>query len=108
MYGNYGSTAVNAMKSNGKPGPIMETEYARDEAPRRVWDKFSPPDYDYVNKYISKGGKSDGYDVWNKTQEEASVDNVREYNGYYANRNGYGSSIYSLFAGALLRSNKKW
>lgn len=98
MYGNYGANAVNAMKSNGKMGPIMETEYARDEAPRRVWDKFSPPDYDYVNKFISKGGKADGYDVWNKSQEEASVDNVREYNGYYANRNGYGSSIYSAAA----------
>ncbi len=98
MYGNYGANAVNAMKSNGIMGPIMETEYARDEAPRRVWDKFSPPDFDYVNKFISKGGKLDGYDVWNKSQEEASVDNVREYNGYYSNRNGYGSSIYSAAA----------
>ena len=98
MYGNYGSKAKSAMADNGKPGPIMETEYARDESPRRVWDKFSPPDFDYVNKYISNGGKSDGYDVWNKSQEEAAVDNVKEYYGYYANRNGYGSSIYSAAA----------
>ena len=98
MYGNYGTNAKSAMNSNGKSGPIMETEYARDESPRRVWDKFSPPDFDYVNKYITKGGKSDGYDVWNKSQEEASVDNVKEYYGYYANRNGYGSSIYSAAA----------
>ena len=68
MYGNYAEDAVKAMKSNGKPGPIMETEYARDESPRRVWDVYSPPDYDYVNKFISKGGKMDGYDVWDKTQ----------------------------------------
>lgn len=98
MYGNYGTNAVNAMNSNGKPGPIMETEYARDEAPRRVWDLYSPPDFDYVNKYLSAGGKLDGYDVWNLTQEEASVRNVREYYGYYANRNGYGDSIYSAAA----------
>ena len=98
MYGNYGSKAKSAMETNGKLGPIMETEYARDESPRRVWDKFSPPDFDYVNKFISKGGKSDGYDVWNKSQEEAAVDNVKEYYSYYANRNGYGSSIYSAAA----------
>ena len=98
MYGNYGAAAVNAMKANGKMGPIMETEYARDESPRRVWDVYSPPDFDYVNKFISKGGKADGYDVWNKTQEQATVDNVREYNGYYANRAGAGNSIYSAAA----------
>jgi beta-galactosidase len=28
--------------------PIIESEYTRDEAPRRVWDDFSPPDFDYV------------------------------------------------------------
>lgn len=29
--------------------PIIESEYTRDEAPRRVWDDFSPPDFDYVH-----------------------------------------------------------
>jgi beta-galactosidase len=28
--------------------PIIECEYTRDEAPRRVWDNYSPPDYGYV------------------------------------------------------------
>jgi beta-galactosidase len=28
--------------------PIIECEYTRDEAPRRVWDKYSPPDHGYV------------------------------------------------------------
>ncbi len=28
--------------------PIIESEYTRDEAPRRVWDKYSPPDFGYV------------------------------------------------------------
>ena len=29
--------------------PIIESEYTRDEAARRVWDDFSPPDFDYVH-----------------------------------------------------------
>jgi beta-galactosidase len=28
--------------------PIIESEYTRDEAPRRVWDTASPPDFGYV------------------------------------------------------------
>ncbi|HEX8627326.1 MAG TPA: glycoside hydrolase family 2 TIM barrel-domain containing protein [Catenuloplanes sp.] len=27
--------------------PLIESEYTRDEAPRRVWDAFSPPDFGY-------------------------------------------------------------
>lgn len=99
MYG--GTTdkgAIAAMKKNGIMGPIMETEYARNESPRRIWDLYSPPDFDYVNKFISKGGKSDGYDVWNDTQESITVSNVKEYNQYYVNRAGAGNSIYSAAA----------
>ncbi|MGM9938094.1 MAG: glycoside hydrolase family 2 TIM barrel-domain containing protein, partial [Candidatus Ornithomonoglobus sp.] len=102
MYGNYAESAINAMKTNGIMGPIMETEYARGESPRRVWDLYSPPDFDYVNKLVYKdgvtGNKLDGYDVWNATQEEMTVSNVAEYNGYYANRAGYGKSLYSAAA----------
>ncbi|MGN1114945.1 MAG: stalk domain-containing protein [Candidatus Ornithomonoglobus sp.] len=92
-------TAPSAMAQNGKYGPIMETEYARDEAPRRVWDDYSPPDYDYVNKYISSGGKEDGYDVWDHTQESITVANVKDYgSNFYANRAGQGKSMYSAAA----------
>ncbi|MBQ3462514.1 MAG: hypothetical protein IJH36_05275, partial [Clostridia bacterium] len=107
MYGNYASSAIHASQSNATNhnikintlGPMMETEYARDESPRRVWDLYSPPDYDYVNKFISKGGKYDGADVWNKTQEQITVDNVREYsNNYYQKRMGSGNNIYSATA----------
>ncbi len=102
MYGNYAQSAINSMKANGIMGPIMETEYARGESPRRVWDLYSPPDYDYVNKLVYKNGstgnKLDGYDVWNATQEEMTVSNITEYNGYYANRAGYGNSVYSAAA----------
>ncbi|ADJ49535.1 beta-galactosidase [Amycolatopsis mediterranei S699] len=27
--------------------PVIECEYTRDEAPRRVWDNYSPPDFGY-------------------------------------------------------------
>ena len=93
--------AIAAMKENGKMGPIMETEYSRNEAPRRVWDLYSPPDYDYVNKQVYRDGaayKRDGYDYWSQTQEEISIANIRDYNGYYSNRAGSGLSIYSAAA----------
>lgn len=99
MYGNYAANAKKAMTSNGIMGPIMETEYARDESPRRVWDDFSPPDYDYVNKTLTNGkSKEDGYDAHDQTQEQITVNNVREYNGYYTNRAGQGQSLYSAEA----------
>ena len=94
-------SAINSMKQNGKMGPIMETEYARNESPRRVWDIYSPPDYDYVNKQVYRNDgayKRDGYDYWSQTQEEAALANIREYNGYYSNRAGNGASIYSAAA----------
>jgi beta-galactosidase len=28
--------------------PLIECEYTRDEAPRRVWDTYSPPDFGYL------------------------------------------------------------
>ena len=30
--------------------PVVETEYDRTETPRRVWDKFSPPDFGQLGK----------------------------------------------------------
>lgn len=34
--------------------PIIESEYLRDEAPRRIWDKFSPDDNFWNNPNLSK------------------------------------------------------
>ncbi|SFD27875.1 glycoside hydrolase family 2 protein [Algibacter pectinivorans] len=34
--------------------PIIESEYMRDEAPRRIWDKFSPDDNFWNHKNINK------------------------------------------------------
>lgn len=99
MYGNYASNAKSSMTSNGIMGPIMETEYAREESPRRVWDDYSPPDYDYVNKALwGDVSKLDGYDAHDLTQEDITVKNVKEYNNYYSNRAGFGLSLYSAEA----------
>ena len=101
MLHNYGEAAKEAMAANGKYGPIMETEYNREEAPRRVWDDYSPPDYDYVNKYLGPGAsKEDYHDVWDMTQEDLSISAVRSYSGFYNGRVGGadGSNIYSAAA----------
>ena len=34
--------------------PVVETEYDRTETPRRVWDKFSPPDFGSLGKQAAK------------------------------------------------------
>ena len=38
---------------------LIETEYARDEAPRRVWDDYSPPDFDYRNVFTGSTGQKE-------------------------------------------------
>jgi len=50
--------------------PTVEGEYNREESPRRVWDDFSPPDFDY------KGGKGQTYDL---TSEQFAVNQVAQY-----------------------------
>jgi beta-galactosidase len=34
--------------------PVVETEYDRTETPRRVWDRFSPPDFGSLGKQAAK------------------------------------------------------
>lgn len=99
MLHGHGETAKTAMDANKKWGPIVETEYNREEAPRRVWDDYSPPDYDYVNKHTG-GSKVDYGDVWDLTQEDLSLTAVRSYAGFYNKRVGGsdGSDIYSAIA----------
>ncbi|MBQ2664012.1 MAG: hypothetical protein IJG16_07695, partial [Clostridia bacterium] len=99
MLHNYEGSAREAMAQNGKFGPIMETEYNREEAPRRVWDDYSPPDYDYVNKYTA-ASKIDGGDYWDLTQEDLSLSAVKSYAGFYNSRVGgsNGNNYYSAIA----------
>ncbi len=104
MIYRYDSAAKASMNQIGRQMPMVETEFKRDEAPRRVWDDFSPPDYDYVNKWLGSGAKkTDGYDIWDLNQEEMSVTLANEGDGYsyfYNNRVGgsAGTDYYSAAA----------
>lgn len=105
MIYRYDEWAKSSMASCGNFVPMIETEYKRDESPRRVWDDFSPPNYDYVNKWLGDGAKKkDGYDVWDQTQEEFSVYQASAYDGYsyfYNNRVG-GDTGKDYYSGAAI------
>lgn len=95
--------AYASMQSTGNYIPMVETEYHRNEAPRRVWDDYSPPYYDYVNKWLGAGGsKTDGYDMWDQTQEDFSRSMLGSgdcYSYFYNNRvGGSGKNYYSAAA----------
>ncbi len=101
MLNRNASAAKTSMQSaNNKYMPIMETEYARDEAPRRVWDDYSPPDYDYKNRWLNGADKEDGYDMWDETSEDFARINASAYNEFWAGRVGGGGS--ELYAGAAI------
>lgn len=99
MVYRYDSHAKRTMDEMGFHVPILETEYKRDEAPRRVWDDYSPPFFDYSNKWLGAGArKADGYDVWDETQEEFCTLAASDNDGYayfYNNRIGSGYNYYS-------------
>ena len=99
MIYRHGAKALESMKALNKYLPVLETEYKRDESPRRAWDRYSPPDYDYVNKWLGPGAKkTDGYDVWDATQEDLSrtlCDRIDGYSYFYDNRvGGTGANCY--------------
>lgn len=66
---------------------LVETEYHREESPRRVWDDFSPPDFDYVNVFTGANGqKQDKMDAWDLTQEDFIRHHVEGYYEFYYRR----------------------
>lgn len=100
MLYRHDESAYAAMASTGNYIPMLETEYHRNEAPRRVWDDYSPNDYDYVNKWLgASGSKTDGYDIWDQTQEDFSrtmFNSTDGYSYYYNNRaSGTGKGYYT-------------
>ncbi len=100
MIYRHDKAAKDSMNALDRQLPMLETEYKREESPRRVWDRYSPPDYDYVNKWLGKGGKkTDGFDIWNLTQEDFCVTTADSQSGYayfYGNRvGGKGKNYYS-------------
>lgn len=78
--------------------PITETEYLREESPRRVWDDFSPPDYDYDNIWLGRGGRKQmGGDCHDLTQEEFALVAARGYAEFFHDRMG-GASKKNLYS----------
>lgn len=99
----YVGTMLNrhAARFIAEHGPICESEYSREEAPGRVWDDFTPPDFDYRNRYIGKGGKKQpGRDFYDLTSEELAIANARGYAEFYNDRIGgaSGKNLYSACA----------
>ena len=91
--------AYESMKALGKFMPMMETEYARQESPRRAWDDCTPPDYDYRGRYLNGGKKETGYDVYDQTQEDFALSTAKEYAEFYGARaSGRGAKTYSAVA----------
>ncbi len=82
-------------------GPITETEYSREEAPRRVWDDFTPPDFDYRNKWLGKAGKKQkGRDFYDLTSEDFALATARSYAEFFNDRmqGASGKNYYSAAA----------
>jgi len=78
--------AFESMAALGKFMPMMETEYARQESPRRSWDDFTPPDYDYRGRFLNGGKKESGFDVYDQTQEDFALSTAKEYAQFYSSR----------------------
>lgn len=99
----YVGTMLNrhAARFLAEHGPITETEYSREEAPRRIWDDFTPPNFDYRNCYIGKGGKKQvGRDFWDLTMEELILAEAGGYAEFFHDRIGgaSGKDMYSAAA----------
>ena len=91
----------NAGRFQSELMPILETEYLREESPRRVWDDFSPPDYDYDNRWAGKGGiKKKGIDVYDLTAEDFAISAAVGYSEFFNDRIGgaSGKDLYSAAA----------
>ena len=101
MLNRHVGKAVASMDMTGKYLPVVETEYHREEAPRRVWDDYSPPYYDYNNYY--SGVKSTGYDVYDLNSEDFVVNDAASYSEFYGHRVGgdTGRNYYSAAAALL-------
>ena len=103
IHSEYVGTMLNrhAGRFLSEHGPITETEYSREEAPRRVWDDFTPPDFDYRNKWLGKAGrKQKGRDFYDLTSEDLALANARGYAEFFNDRlqGASGKNLYSATA----------
>ena len=89
MIHRHDEKAYESMKRLGRFMPMVETEYCREESARRLWDRFSPPDFNFVCRRLASGAKKTGYNCYDMTQEEMAVSNGGTADGYayfYGNR----------------------
>lgn len=103
VHSEYVGTMLNrhAGRFLSEHGPITETEYSREEAPRRIWDDFTPPDFDYRCKWLGKAGKKEkGRDFYDLTSEELALANARGYAEFFNDRlsGASGKQLYSAAA----------
>lgn len=101
MLNRHASTAKTSMTTLDKFMPIVETEYYREESARRVWDDYSPPDYDLDNYYKGDAATA-GYDFYDFTSEDFVVKGAEQYEQYFRDRvNGLSGNNYYTAAAAL-------
>ncbi len=99
----YAGTMLNRHAATFIAGqvPITEMEYLREESPRRVWDDFTPPFYDYDDLWLGKGGrKQTGYDYYDLTAEDFALAAASGYQEFFHDRVGgaSGKNLYSAAA----------
>lgn len=74
--------------------PVTETEYTREEAPRRVWDDYSPPDFDYK---FGNPGTPPTYDL--TSEQFATTTAIPNFMEFWKGRiQGPGDNYYSACA----------
>jgi len=98
----YAGTMLNRHAASFIAGqvPITETEYLREESPRRIWDDFTPPSYDYDNLWLGKAGrKQPGYDFYDLTSEDFALSAASGYQEFFHDRLG-GASGRNLYSAA--------
>lgn len=102
MINRHDAGAFASMKRLGRYLPITETEFCREEAPRRIWDDFTPPDFDYVNLWLGRGNRQNGFDAHDKTQEDIARSNASDSGWTYFWGNRVGGPGAGYYTGAAM------
>ncbi len=69
--------------------PLIETEDYREEAPRGIWDEFSPPHF---------GFKKGPNDTWNLDSEKFCLGAIARYHAYVSNRIDHADPAHAKWA----------
>ncbi|MGN0855531.1 MAG: sugar-binding domain-containing protein [Kiritimatiellia bacterium] len=101
MLNRHAAKAYASMRQLNHYIPIMETEYAREESARRLWDRFTPPDFNFVCRRLASGAKKAGYNCYDLTQEEFACMNADGYQEFYGHRASGSAGKYYAACAAL-------